>query len=316
MRLKLRRLRDRLEHSLANQYPDGVELICPDGTISLAEDTNIDEGDDYHAALTPTKTKDLKHMNLCAWWRNLDTVNRYEGLAQSLDVLAAMLRKDPVDGIIGFSQGATLATMLVSLCEGNPARTTALAEQGEPCHLAPPQSPFKFALLSCGYKGTDKYYNGFYAPRLTTPILFDTATLDHMVAPALTEAWVAVGSSNCEVVSRLGGHWFPNDNKTTLAMASFATKNCLAASERISAAWSSSRPASFAASGVRIRYGLSKKTGRKPRGRIGIELRNTHPEQAVACKRGWIPRSPAAVSASGPRPVLDGVRVCVCGALA
>lgn len=115
--------------------------------------------------------------------------------------------------------------MLAALCEGTPARLKALAAQGDPIFLDPPQGPFKFALLSCGYKGTGEFYRGFYAPRLTTPVLFDTATLDHMVGPALSDEWTAVGKGSL-TVSRVGGHWFPTDERSLAAMVSFAARSC------------------------------------------------------------------------------------------
>jgi pimeloyl-ACP methyl ester carboxylesterase len=224
---KLLRLQHRLERSLFDRYPSGVEIICPDGVLSLMKGTSPDLDNPYEFPDGTTGEQrgdqDITGLNLRGWWKNLDTVNRYDGLLESLEMLAAMLREKPCDGIIGFSQGATLATMLAALCEGSPARLLALASQGEPIHVAPPQAPFKFALLSCGYKATKKYYNGFYSPQLTTPILFDTATLDHMVEPSLSDAWITV-SHNSQTISRIGGHWFPTDDKSLHAMVAFASK--------------------------------------------------------------------------------------------
>lgn len=215
MRRKLRQLRSRLEQLLMHEYPGGVEIVCPDGTIALAPGTATGG---LHGGRA---IRDLMDMNLRRWWKNLDNVNQYKGLLRSLEVLAAMLRENPFDGIIGFSQGATLATMLAALCEGGSTRLRALAEQGEPVLIARPQHPFKFALLSCGYKGTEKYYSGFYSPRLTTPILFDVATLDHMVEPSQSDEWVSVCARGQKIV-RQGGHWFPTNEKSLSSMASFA----------------------------------------------------------------------------------------------
>lgn len=224
MRRKLRQLQSRLEHLLMHEYSGGVEMVCPDGTIALAPGTATG-GIHGERAI-----RDLMEMNLRGWWKNLDTVNQYKGLLQSLEVLAATLRENPFDGIIGFSQGATLATMLAALCEGSSARFQALTGQGEPVFIAPPQPPFKFALLSCGYKGTEKYYSGFYSPRLTTPILFDVAILDHMVEPWQSDEWVSVCAKGQKML-RQGGHWFPTNEKSLCGMASFVSQALSATSE-------------------------------------------------------------------------------------
>lgn len=239
MQRKLARLQQRLQTSLAHQYPGGVEMVCPDGVLSLVHTTAAPSSESNHfetpdgsietkrsiSPTTSTTTQDLAEMNPRAWWKNLDNVNAYAGLLESLQSLESTLRKTPCDAIIGFSQGATLATMLAALCEGTPARLRALATQGQPICIDPPQGPFKFALLSCGYKGTEKFYGGFYSPRLETPALFDTAVLDHMVEPAASEAWSAVGTRS-QTMSRLGGHWFPTDEGSLGAMVSFAVRFC------------------------------------------------------------------------------------------
>lgn len=244
MALKLKRLRHHLEHSLSQQYPDGVELICPDGILSLSNEINasgassrsndidththsfeaIDHStsssDEPEPTLNPTS---ITSMNFRGWWKELDTINRYSTLHQTLRTLCALLRANPVDGIIGFSQGATLAVMLAALCEGTSARLDALARQGDPIALEPPQAPFKFAVVSCGHKGTDEFYGGFYNPRLKTPVYFDVATLDHMIKPELSEAWVRV-SERSRVCIRNGGHWFPTSEADARAMASFVVE--------------------------------------------------------------------------------------------
>lgn len=217
MQRKLRQLRSCLAHLFKHEYPGGVEVLCPDGTIALAPGTATGG---LHGE---REMQDLMDMNLRGWWTNLDNVNQYKGLLNSMEILADMLRENPFDGVIGFSQGATLATMLAALCEGGSARVQALAEQGESVSIAPPQPPFKFALLSCGYKGTEKYYSGFYSPRLTTPMLFDVATLDHMVEPSQSHEWVSVCTRSQKIV-RQGGHWFPTNEKSLSSMVSFAAQ--------------------------------------------------------------------------------------------
>jgi hypothetical protein len=255
MALKLKRLRHHLEHSLSQQYPDGVEIICPDGILSLSNEINaggassqsndIDahthdfEALDHSTSSSSSSSSSLEEeptlnptsitsMNFRGWWKELDTINRYSTLHQTLHTLSTLLRAHPVDGIIGFSQGATLAVMLAALCEASttPSRLSALANQGAPLiDISPPQPPFKFAVVSCGHKATDEFYSGFYNPPLTTPVYFDVATLDHMIKPSLSEAWVKVSQNrHSRVSTRNGGHWFPTSESDARAMASFVVE--------------------------------------------------------------------------------------------
>ncbi|KAM0713178.1 hypothetical protein Q7P35_000630 [Cladosporium inversicolor] len=157
MQLKLKKLREIVEEALIDQYPGGVGIVCPDGVLALAQNISADwsHGDNDPEAEHETPLATTTGMDFRAWWTELDNINRYQALHESLEFLADLLRRNPVDGIIGFSQGATLATMLTSICEGGPKRMRALSTQGDPIRIPPPQAPFKFALLSCGHKGTD-----------------------------------------------------------------------------------------------------------------------------------------------------------------
>jgi hypothetical protein len=224
MRSKLRKLRELLERSLIDRYPGGVEIVCPDGILALAQNSPADwsHGNNDPKAEDETPPATTTGMDFRAWWTELDNVNRYQALHESLEFLADILRRNPVDGIIGFSQGATLATMLTAICEGGPKRMRALSTQGDPINMPPPQAPFKFALLSCGHKGTDKYYSGFYNPRLRTPMFFDIAEYDHMIEPATAKLWSTV-SHHSQRIIRPSGHWFSTSHSDLRTMVRFIT---------------------------------------------------------------------------------------------
>jgi len=58
--------------------------------------------------------------DLRTWWQNLDITSQYLGLEASLASLAFLVKTTgPFTGVIGFSQGATLAAMFTSWCESN-----------------------------------------------------------------------------------------------------------------------------------------------------------------------------------------------------
>lgn len=178
---------------------------------------------DVRADTEPRRKPDI--LNCRAWWTAFDNDNKFKEIHLSLSMLHEMLRQKPVDAVIGFSQGACLATMLTALCENNPDRMHALSQQGDPIYIDPPQSAFHFALLSCGFRGTAEWYDGFYTPQLTTPIMFTVADLDTVVAPSLQDDWVTVGDRS-QVIRHKGGHWFPVDKASLQKLAKFSSLHC------------------------------------------------------------------------------------------
>ena len=217
-RAKLQRLITHLETTFSDRYPGGIDMVFPDGPVDLSSDTAIDVG-------------------MRAWWRTLDDTSLnpngviYPELPSSLASLAELLRADPVDGIIGFSQGACVAMMLTALCEGTLERSAALRKQGAPIDLiSPPQAPFKFAIACCGFRGNPAYYSGFYEPEIKTPSLHLIGDWDTMVPPERSVT-LAEECAKSKVVRHRGGHHVPTDTRHLNIMSEFvgdacATKAC------------------------------------------------------------------------------------------
>lgn len=164
---------------------------------------------------------------LHAWWRVLNVVDRYHELENTMTWLVDYVRRvGPIDGVIGFSQGAVLGMMLASLCEGyqSPQRRDALASQGAPIHDLPPQPPLKFAVSFCGFRGTIGYYEGFYNPKIVTPSMLIVADLDTMVSEERSSELIK--SCHKPVILRhQGGHFVPSDRKTMNNVAGFVKKH-------------------------------------------------------------------------------------------
>lgn len=242
-RRKLARFCQLLEAEIKDEYPGGIQLTSPDGPIFLQEcipaggntgfvDTRSNGGDsaqqltyDYDVRADVESHRKLDVLNCRAWWTAFDNDNKFKEIHLSLSMLHEMLRQKPVDAVIGFSQGACLATMLTALCENNPDRMHALSQQGDPVYIDPPQSAFHFALLSCGFRGNAEWYDGFYTPQLTTPIMFTVADFDTVVAPSLQDDWITVGNRS-QVMRHKGGHWFPVDKASLQKMANFSSLHC------------------------------------------------------------------------------------------
>ncbi|KAK3624904.1 hypothetical protein LTR56_020718 [Elasticomyces elasticus] len=201
-----RHIRTTLPSHLLQQHPDGLEFLYPDGPVALQDD-----GGDHCRA----------------WFRRLDTVSRYEELDSSLEYLCTYIKEyGPVDGVIGFSQGAAMAMMLASLCEAgiNSGRVEALRSQGSPVNLEPPQGPLKFAIACAGFCGTAAYYSGFYSPKIITLSLHVIADLDTMVSAEHTSDLMQA-CSNPQVVNHPAAHYLPRDGRTLNAIAEFIAES-------------------------------------------------------------------------------------------
>lgn len=160
-----------------------------------------------------------------AWWRHLDTTSQYAELNDTFVFLRTYIEgHGPVHGVVGFSQGASLAAMVASWCESsvNPVRAAALRNQKAPMTVQLPnnQGPLKFAVCISGFCGTEEYYSGFYTPRIETPTLQVMGMLDGMVSEEhvrdLASACVEGG-----IVCHAGGHYVPSDMDVLWAVVGF-----------------------------------------------------------------------------------------------
>jgi hypothetical protein len=135
----------------------------------------------------------------------------------------------PFDGVLGFSQGGTLAMMLASWCEATnqPARREALSTQRVPLTLEPPQAPFKFAICVSGFRATPQYYEGFYNPPIQTPALHITADLDIMVS-SLRSRELTSTLKCVQLASHPGGHYVPTGAAPCSIITKYVERHVLA----------------------------------------------------------------------------------------
>jgi predicted esterase len=215
MRLKMKTLRKSVACELKDYYPEGVDMEFVDGPVDLSEEPS--------------------HSPFKGWWKALDDRSKYDELEMSLDRILDALRERPVDAIVGFSQGAALAVMVAAILENTPARSAAMAKQGYPLSFPDlPQQPLKFVIAYSGFKGSPKYYNGFYKPRISTPILHVSAKLDHMITPEESTRLVK-SCREAEVYVHPGGHWVPTDPKMVSLVSGFINRTVRRTMAEISA---------------------------------------------------------------------------------
>ncbi|KAE8378547.1 serine hydrolase FSH [Aspergillus bertholletiae] len=185
----------------------------------------------------PTQETPTEPLEAYGWFRRSNTASppEYVGLEDGFAAVAKVMSEEgPFDGVIGFSQGAAMAAMVVSLLE--PGRKEAFAKfldpnvasqgKAEGDAVVPgvpfPESfeglnhpPFKFALCYSGFRSPGARYRGFYeSPALQTPILHVLGSLDAVVeesrSRALVEACGGDPEKEGKVVWHPGGHFLPS----------------------------------------------------------------------------------------------------------
>ncbi|CUS15434.1 unnamed protein product [Tuber aestivum] len=138
-----------------------------------------------------------------AWWRRNDATGEYVGIDETWTFLSNYLDTNgPFDGVIGFSQGAALAAMLLSLLERNPNRK-------KPESFTATHPPFNFGVCYSGFRATENF-DYFYEPKIETPVLHVLGSLDTVVDEerSLKLSRACVGGDERRVYHP-GGHYLP-----------------------------------------------------------------------------------------------------------
>ncbi|HUS67674.1 MAG TPA: hypothetical protein VMZ28_24230 [Kofleriaceae bacterium] len=97
-----------MRQELAWLETPGVELVCPDGPVACDEGVVDRLYSVWDAPRQPPPHR--------AWWDATDDGRVYRGWEATRDLLAPLLEPAPV-AILGFSQGAILATALAALAQ-------------------------------------------------------------------------------------------------------------------------------------------------------------------------------------------------------
>lgn len=221
-------------HEIAAIYPTGPMRLNP---ADIPGFTSSQEG---------SGSTD-EEVEAYGWWRRSNTENPplYVGLEDGLDAVAKVLGEEgPFDGVIGFSQGAAMAAMVVSLLEGGPRRdafrkfgpASSSSDGVEgfpfPASFEKLEHPrMKFAMCYSGFRSPGDRYRGFYeSPAIQTPILHVLGSLDAVVeegrSRALVEACAGDPEAEGKVVWHPGGHFLPSQRPFLDAAVKFISE-CL-----------------------------------------------------------------------------------------
>ncbi|KAL4884708.1 serine hydrolase FSH [Aspergillus karnatakaensis] len=201
-------------HEISAIYPTGPLRLNPADIPGYTPQ----EGSGSTDAAEETETESY------GWYRRSNTADPplYVGLEDGLDAIAKVLGEEgPFDGVIGFSQGAAMAAMVVSLLEEKRQEAFKLfSAAGEgfkyPASFEALNHPaLKFALCYSGFRSPGERYKAFYeSPPIQTPILHVLGSLDAVVdegrSRTLIEACAGDPEGEGKVVWHPGGHFLPS----------------------------------------------------------------------------------------------------------
>ncbi|XP_067864563.1 esterase OVCA2 [Heptranchias perlo] len=139
--------------------------------------------------------------NARGWWFSnpdedsfdaVDHVETCKGLEESLEMISkAMSELGPFDGIMGFSQGAALVSMIC-----------ALKQQGDP------RFQFDFAILVAGFRSRCKLHDCFYKEPVAVPSLHVFGDTDRVIPGKMSQE-LSSFFVDPVILTHLGGHFVP-----------------------------------------------------------------------------------------------------------
>ncbi|KAG9854620.1 FSH1-domain-containing protein, partial [Aureobasidium melanogenum] len=216
---KTQRIKKLLEKSLASlpiktDTPiTGIDLFYPTGPFKVSS-----------ADLNGAEVR----QDANGWWKLRDRGEIQEGVHVGLDQVAKVLKENgPMDGVMGFSQGAALAAMVVSLLEPNRADAFGKVPGGG---MEYPQSikelqhpPLRFGVCFSGLLNKHHAYTAFYEPRIQTPVLHVLGSMDTIVeeSESLALAERCADGGNGTVIRHAGTHTVPTSDRDIAAVIQF-----------------------------------------------------------------------------------------------
>jgi len=158
---------------------------------------------------TPRANRDPTY----SWWPE-DAGNDY---TRTFAHLGKILESNgPYDGVIGFSQGASVASLTAALLEQ--------PQDSRPAEFSTMHAPFKFVVSFSGYREEDARVQQYYERRIRTPVLHFINSTD----PIVTEDRCLRLVDSCYdtdgrvvIYSGSGNHRVPATKSTKAALGRF-----------------------------------------------------------------------------------------------
>ncbi|KAJ5642307.1 hypothetical protein N7490_006307 [Penicillium lividum] len=139
----------------------------------------IDFEFEYLSGVHPAYPDDGGIQHQRVWGHGEPEKDRIKGLEKSIEhILDTLDQKGPFCGILGFSSGAAMATIVTSLLE---KRKTICDMPWKTRH-----PPLLFAICLSGFMLENSCYRAFYEPKINTPVFHTVGIWDATVSPAQT----------------------------------------------------------------------------------------------------------------------------------
>ncbi|KAL4812989.1 serine hydrolase-domain-containing protein [Aspergillus spinulosporus] len=228
----------RLREHIQRAYPCST-FFFPTGPIAYKVSDRLD----YLSDIQRERSENFKDPDLIethAWFRLFEE-DPPRGLFESLDIAAEILRAEgPFDGVICFSQGSVIGSMVASLLEG-PRRRQRFDEYAAsfPGAVQYPESfknlnhpPLKFGITYGAYMGTNPIFKAFYTePLIETPFLHFMGEFDPVVPSEMVDAVdkAQIGGSRRQKIMHAGAHAIPVGDRYHEAVVNFIRSACEAA---------------------------------------------------------------------------------------
>ncbi|KAJ7261230.1 serine hydrolase FSH [Mycena rebaudengoi] len=198
--------------ALRKQCGNRVEFVFLDGPLAL-QSGNWELFISTPRATFSTAIAPNQYLSR-SWWSWIPEKEEAINLPESLELIRDILRTRTFDGVLGFSQGATMAAILTALLERPLIYPPFLIDGNAP------HPPLKFCISVAGFKLKDPIANIIFAARYSTPTL-------HVIGKADTriEAWksrnLAKICTNALIEEHDGGHLIPSDGNWARFMTAF-----------------------------------------------------------------------------------------------
>ncbi|KIJ41081.1 hypothetical protein M422DRAFT_75668 [Sphaerobolus stellatus SS14] len=143
-----------------------------------------------------------------AWWRANEDKTTYYGLEQSIELVRETLKKTRFNGVLGFSQGASMAAIVAAILE-RPESYPGFVVNGQPIH-----PKLDFFIPVSGFLPLDtsmEHILSTTSPKLTTPSLHIIGDTDVIVVPERSQILLdACDQDTARVERHEGGHFVPS----------------------------------------------------------------------------------------------------------
>lgn len=223
MRIKTRKL----HHFLEIVFPD-TSMIFPTGPVPLLPNQFL--GKPYDGQ---TLNGDTEGLEAYAWFSMYYHYDPPNGLYDTFQLIAHILKTEgPFDGIMGFSQGSAICSMVASILEGQFRKQAFdIAKLNLPSSIPFPSMfenldhpPFKFGITFGGAIAESAKYDGFYKnPCIATPFCHFIGQYDSVVDSLQTMALIRAtgGPDKAWTFQHHGAHFIPTDSKSLEYLVSF-----------------------------------------------------------------------------------------------